>query len=233
MELKVFGVHIDGGMRERVILPTAKLHRSRKLTMDQLALVETLGIGRHAVSRAAIGKGEKILVLGAGPIGLSVIPFAQAAGGEVIVADVSESRLAFCREKMKVKQTLDARGDLAAALKENGNDLPTLIFDASGNAQCMMKTFELAAHGGRIVFVGLVLGELTFNDPNFHRRELSLLASRNALPGDFTDIIKLIEDGVVDTTPWITHRSSAQTFVDVLPSWLSPDAQLLKAVVEF
>jgi 2-desacetyl-2-hydroxyethyl bacteriochlorophyllide A dehydrogenase len=234
VDLKVLGVHTDGGMREHIVVPTRKLHRSKKLSFDQLALVETLGIGCHAVSRANPQSGENVLVVGAGPIGLSVIPFVQATGAVPIVADVSETRLAFCKNQMRVKNTVDARGDVPAQLKELlAGDLPTAVIDATGNPPSMMKTFELVAHGGRIVFVGLFQGDVTFNDPNFHRRELTLMGSRNALPADFDRIIKLVEDGVVDTTPWITHRGTVDTMVGLMPQWEAPGSGLLKAMVQF
>lgn len=232
--LNVIGVHSDGGMCERLILPTRKLHRSAMLSLDQLALVETLAIGCHAVSRAAPPRGENVLIVGAGPIGLSVIPFVRAAGAEPIVADVSELRLAFCRDHMGVAHTIDARHDVNEQLtKLLGDDLPTAVLDATGNPKSMAGTFDLIAHGGRIVFVGLFQGDVTFNDPNFHRREITLLASRNALPADFQQIIRLIEAGQIDTTPWITHRTPAANLLDVLPTWLSPDANVIKAMVEF
>lgn len=233
-DLKVLGVHTDGGMREQILVPTAKLHRSDKLTLDQLALVETLGIGCHAVARAQVSKDDTVLVLGAGPIGLSVVQFVLAAGVQPIVADTAESRLAFCCEQLHITKTVDARGDVLAQVSGIlGGELPTCVIDATGNSASMMKCFDLVAHGGRIVFVGLFPGEVTFNDPNFHRREITLLASRNALPGDFTRIISLIESGVVDTTPWITHRAAATQFAEALPDWLDPKAQLLKAMLEF
>jgi 2-desacetyl-2-hydroxyethyl bacteriochlorophyllide A dehydrogenase len=233
-DLRVLGVHADGGMCEWLVVPTGKLHRSNKLTLDQLALVETLGIGCHAVVRAGVEAGEHVLILGAGPIGLSVVPFVQATGAEPMVADVSAARLAAARDLMKVRTILDARGDLVQQLKDAcGGDLPTAVIDATGNPASMARCFDLVAHGGRIVFVGLFQGEVTFNDPNFHRRETTLLASRNALPADFERIIRLIEEGRVDTTPWITHRAPADDFLTVLPQWLSPDAKLLKAVLEF
>ncbi len=234
VDLKVLGVHTDGGMREHIVVPTRKLHRSRKLSVDQLALIETLGIGCHAVARANPQSGENVLVVGAGPIGLSVIPFVQATGAQPIVADVSETRLAFCTKQMKVKHTIDARGDVAAQLKNLlGGDLPTVVIDATGNPPSMMKAFENVAHGGRIVFVGLFQGDVTFNDPNFHRRELTLMGSRNALPGDFARIIKLVEEGVVDTTPWITHRGTADTMIGLMAQWEAPVSGLLKAMVSF
>jgi 2-desacetyl-2-hydroxyethyl bacteriochlorophyllide A dehydrogenase len=206
-ELKVFGVHIDGGMRPLISVPARKLHPSDTLTYDQLALVETLGIGAHAVERADIKPDEFVLVIGAGPIGLSVIQFVVASGAKLAVMDVAGQRLDFCRRHMGVSHTLSPGPNALQVLRElGGGDLPTAVIDATGNPKSMAGAFELPANGGRIVFVGLFQGEVTFNDPNFHRRELTLLASRNALPGTFREIIKLIEAGKVDTAPWITHR---------------------------
>lgn len=234
MNLQVMGVHVDGGMRERFIVPLAKLHRSAKLSMDQLALVETLGIGCHAVDRGRPEAGETALVVGAGPIGLSVIPFLQAAGVKVLVMDVSASRLEFCQGAMKVDGVIDGNQDIVQAVtRTNGGDLPTLVLDATGNPKSMMKAFDLVASGGRLVFVGLFQGEVTFADPQFHRREVTLLASRNSLPRDFERIIKLVEDGVIDTRPWITHRAGCDQLIKEIPRWLLPDARVIKAIVEF
>jgi threonine dehydrogenase-like Zn-dependent dehydrogenase len=189
--LKVFGVHIDGGMRPLISVPARKLHPSDTLTYDQLALVETLGIGAHAVERADIKPDQ----------------FVVASGAKLAVMDVAGQRLDFCRRHMGVSHTLSPGPNALQVLRElGGGDLPTAVIDATGNPKSMAGAFELPANGGRIVFVGLFQGEVTFNDPNFHRRELTLLASRNALPGTFREIIKLIEAGKVDTAPWITHR---------------------------
>lgn len=234
VNLKVMGVHVDGGMREQIVVPAGKLHRSKKLSLEELALVEPLGIGCHAVDRAGIMAGERVLIVGAGPIGLSVIPFALSAGANVIVMDISPKRLEFCRTKMGVTNTLDAgAANLVAALKQiTGEDLPSCVFDATGNAQSMARCFDLACHGGRIVFVGLVQGDLTFNDPNFHRRELTLLATRNSRPQDFDRIIVMVERGQIDTKPWITHRAPFDQAVDEFPKWLAPDSGVLKAMIE-
>ena len=204
-DLKVLGVHIDGGMQPLLTIRANKLHKSDKLTYDQLALVETLGIGAHAVERADIKKGEFVLVIGAGPIGLSAIQFVQVRGARLAVMDVSESRLAFCRG-LGVGHTLKPGPGAVDNLREIGGDLPTVVIDATGNPKSMAGAFDLPANGGRIVFVGLFQGDVTFNDPNFHRRELTLLASRNSLPSTFRDIISQIEAGRIDTTAWITNR---------------------------
>ena len=232
-ELKVLGVHIDGGMRPLLAVPTRKLHRSAQLDYEQLALVETLGIGAHAVERAEAKKDDFILVIGAGPIGLSVVQFALVTGATLAVMDVSEPRLAFCRDRLGVKHTVVAGPDAAEQLKVIGRgDLPTIVIDATGNPQSMAGTFDLAAHGGRIVFVGLFPGELAFNDPNFHRRELTVCASRNALPGTFRDIIALVESGRIDTRPWITHRFQLAETPAVFPKDIAGNPAVLKAMIE-
>ncbi len=234
--LKVLGVHLDGGQRERMVLPAAKLHRSAKLSYDQLALVETLGIGAHAVERAALQAGETVAVIGAGPIGLSAIQFALAAQTRVIVIDVNEARLVFCRERLGIaaEDLIDARaGGVVERLQAlTAGDLPTAVFDATGNPGSMKSAFNYPAPGGRLVFVGLFPGEVTFDDPNFHRRELTLLASRNSRPDDFVRIIQLVETGQVDTSPWITHRAALADVPGHFAAWTRPETGVLKAMIE-
>jgi threonine dehydrogenase-like Zn-dependent dehydrogenase len=105
------------------------------------------------------------------------------------------------------------------------------VIDATGNAKSMAGTFELAAHGGRIVFVGLIQGDVTFSDPNFHRRELTLCASRNATSNTFREIIRLIEAGKIDTTPWITHRFELAETPRVFPASIAGNPSVLKAMI--
>jgi 2-desacetyl-2-hydroxyethyl bacteriochlorophyllide A dehydrogenase len=230
-DLKVMGVHVDGGMRPLLALPARKLHPSRSLSFDQLALIETLGIGAHAVERAALRAEDTVLVIGAGPIGLSVIQFVLASGAALVVADVSETRLEFCRRQLGVTHTVAPGPDLPDRLRTIfGGDLPTAVIDATGNPKSMAASFDLPAHGGRIVFVGLFQGELAFNDPNFHRRELDLLASRNALPATFRDIIAAVEAGRIDTSPWITHRLSLDEVPERFAA-ISADPALLKGMI--
>lgn len=229
--LEVLGVHIDGGMRPFICVTASKLHTSPVLSFDQLALVETLGIGAHAVERAGVQADDLVLVIGAGPIGLGVIQFTAATGARFSVMDASESRLDFCREHFGVSSTIKPGADTAARIRELfDGELPTVILDATGHAGSMASTFELCAHGGRIVFVGLFQGDVTFNDPNFHRRELTLLASRNALPRNFPFIISAIESGKIDTTPWITHRLALDEVPRKFPE-IAADPRLLKGMI--
>jgi 2-desacetyl-2-hydroxyethyl bacteriochlorophyllide A dehydrogenase len=234
MTLRCLGVHTDGGMRERIVLPAHKLHPGNQLSLDQLALVETLGIGAHAVARAQPQKGEFVLVIGAGPIGLAVTQYAVLAGCRVILTDVNESRLDFAKRHAGVEHAISAEVDpLRAILSVTNNDGPTVVFDATGSLKSMNRSFRYVAPGGKLVFVGLVNADVTFSDPEFHRRELTLLATRNSLPQDFRNIIARVERGEIDTTPWITHRCSCTEAVGEFPKFLEPANKCVKAIIEF
>jgi 2-desacetyl-2-hydroxyethyl bacteriochlorophyllide A dehydrogenase len=233
--LQVLGVHTDGGMRPEFIVPARKLHPSTKLTVDQLALVETLAIGCHAVNRGNPRKEDFVLVIGAGPIGLSTLEFVKLSGATCIVMDMNEQRLAFCQKTMGVAHTVKFVGDgseLEALQAITGGRLAQVVIDATGSNKSMGNAYNFVGFAGRLVFVGITTSEVSFTHPLMHRREMTFLASRNALPEDFTRIIKLIEDGQIDTRPWITHRCAFEALVENFPSYTKPETGVIKAVVE-
>lgn len=228
--LEVLGVHRDGGMQEWLAVPARLLHRSDRLTLEQLALIETLGIGYHAVERAALSPGEAVVVVGAGPIGLSVIQFAILAGARVMVVDTSAARREFAL-KFGAEQAVDAGQDVAGAVSAwAGPDLAHAVFDATGNLDAMGASLQLAGPGGRVVMVGLAQGSFAVDDPLFHRRELTLLATRNSA-GAFPALIRLMEAGRLDTSPWITHHLELATLPGEFPRLLEPEAGVVKAMI--
>ena len=231
--IQVLGVHTNGGMRDEIVVPLDKLHRANHLGFDQLALVETLCIGAHAVGRSHAEAGETVLVIGAGPIGLAVMQFLSVAGAQILAMDISDERLEFCQRVANIAGIINpTQGDAAAQIRAfNGGDLPMCVMDATGHAASMAGTFELVAHGGRIVFVGLFGGEVCFDDPNFHKRELTLMGSRNATASDFERTIGLIEAGRIDTTPWITHRLKLGEVAEKFAA-MQGAAGLVKAMIE-
>ena len=230
---QTLGVHCDGGLRPFFVVPARKLHVSRKLASEQLALIETLAIGCHAVNRAAPKPGENVLVLGAGPIGLSVIEFARISGARVIVLDLNKQRLAFVREKLKVPDTIVSGASALEQLRDiTSGQLADVVIDATGHHESMSRCFEFATFAARVVYVGITVKELVFpHAPIMHRRELTLMASRNALSTDFPRIIGLIEEGRIDTKPWLTHRAEFAEVPAVFPTWLKPETGVIKAVV--
>ncbi|MBA3872022.1 MAG: zinc-binding alcohol dehydrogenase family protein [Anaerolineae bacterium] len=234
VKLQTLGVHCDGGMREVINLPIDKIHKSTVLSIDELALVEMFSIGAHAVRRANISAGEYVVVVGVGPIGLGVAQFAHLAGAHVIALDVSEQRLAFAKGQGAIEHLIDGKGDVLEQLKAAIPDgLPTVVFDATGNPTSMMKSFSYVAHGGRLVFVGLFQGDVTFHDPEFHRRELTILASRNATAQDFKVVMDALESKKIDVKPWITDSPSPEAMIRDFSTWLNPANGVVKAMFSF
>ncbi|MCW1966615.1 MAG: zinc-binding alcohol dehydrogenase family protein [Anaerolineae bacterium] len=237
--LQCLGVHTDGGMREYITLPLPKLHKSSLLTLEQLALVETLCIGAHAVHRSGVEgsqSDEFVLVIGAGPIGLSVLEFARlaVAPSKLIVMDINPQRLAFCQRQYGLQHLVQADQNPLQALQDITNgELPTLVFDATGNARSMMSAFEYVAHGGKLVYVGLVQGEISFSDPHLHRREITLMGSRNATAREFRRTIDLIERRQINTDAWITHRAQCDDMIAPFATWVKPETGVIKAMVTF
>jgi alcohol dehydrogenase len=232
-KLEVLGVHRDGGLRPQFVVPARKLHPSQKLAFEQLALVETLAIGCHAVGRGAPQPGESCLIVGAGPIGLATLEFVKLSGATTIVLDVNRDRLDFCRRVMGVEHTITLSDHVLDHLREatDGHG-PDVVIDATGNYHAMSNAFGFIAPGGRLVFVGITSEEVKFKHPVFHKTEGTLLCSRNALPEDFTRIIRLIEEGQIDTKPWITHRSAFDDLPGVFPALTRPETGVIKAMVE-
>jgi alcohol dehydrogenase len=233
-DLQVLGVHVDGGLRERFVMRADKLHPSKQLSFEQLALVETLAIGCHAVDRAAPRAADHLLIIGAGPIGLSVLEFARLAGCNVTVMDMNAERLAFCRRNYDLTNTVHAKGDggeLEQLREITGGELYPTVLDATGNAVSMNHGLNYVAHAGTLVYVGITTENITFPDRLFHLREMTLKASRNARPADFERIIKLIEGGQIDTNPWITHRTSFDQVIDVFDSYTKPETGVVKAMI--
>ncbi|GGF36163.1 zinc-binding alcohol dehydrogenase family protein [Echinicola rosea] len=231
--LKVLGVHVDGGMCEYFTYPAKFLHTSSKLSEDQLALIEPLAIGCHAVDRARIKEEDIVLVIGAGPIGLGTAQFAQLTGARVLVMDIDQNKLKICKEITGVKETLTADSDIKSKLLEIlDGDLPTVILDATGSSQSMMKTFDYVAAGGTIVFIGLFIGDIVFDDPTFHKKEITLMASRAAMSHDFSKIIQLVEEGNIDPSTYITHRLKFDQVPSDFEKLYAHGSDLIKAIIE-
>lgn len=230
--LKVLGVHIDGGHAPLMVVPVDKLHRAANLAPEQIALVEPLVIGAHGVERAAIVPGEPVAVVGLGPIGLAAAIFARAAGANLACVDVQPERLNVACDKMQLGKAISADADLANNLQKHFGQLPSSVIDATGNPASMRNAFQFAEHGGRIVFLGLFIGELAFDDPNFHRRELTLLASRAGLSGTFREVIRLMQARQVDVLPLVTHRFNFAETAERLPQ-IHRETGLVKSMINF
>lgn len=233
-KITVFGVHIDGGMAEYITIPEQYLLQGHGLDYDQLALVEPLAIAAHGIRRAAVKANDTVLVMGAGPIGIGLIQFAKIAGAKVIAMDINEYRLRFCKEELNADATINpANEDVTARLMEITNgDMPTVVIDATGNRNVMNSAFNYIAHGGRFVLVGLQKGELSFSHPDFHKRESTLMSSRNATKDDFLYVMECLKNGKIDPKKYITHRAPFTEMITEFEKWIDPKNNVIKALIE-
>lgn len=234
VKMNVCGVHIDGGMVEYLNVPAYTLVHGDGLGYDALALVEPLAIGAHSIRRADVKPGEYVLVIGAGPIGLGIMEFARIAGGKVIVVDINAKRLAFCSGKLKVDHVIDASTenvvDQLAAIT-NG-DMPAVVIDATGSLNAINNSFQYIAHGGRYILVGLQKADISFSHPEFHKREATLMSSRNATREDFEHVVTAIKNGWVQPGNYITHRIAFENITTEFEGLSDPSKGVVKAIVE-
>ena len=233
VNIQVCGVHVDGGMREYFSVPSYSLVNGKGLSYDELALIEPLAIGAHGIRRADVKEGEFVLVIGAGPIGLGTMEFAKIAGGKIIAMDVNENRLQFCKEKLNVDYVINANDNVNEQLKEITNgDMPTVVIDATGNQKAINHALRYVAHGGRYVLIGLQKNELIFSHPEFHKRETTLMSSRNATREDFEHVMNCMKRKLVNPLTYITHKVKFDEVKEEFESWLNPENGVIKAMVE-
>ncbi|WP_092715291.1 MULTISPECIES: zinc-binding alcohol dehydrogenase family protein [unclassified Janthinobacterium] len=231
--IEVLGVHRDGGMTEYLALPERFVFKTEGISLDDAAMIEFLAIGAHAVKRGAVDAGKRVLVVGAGPIGMAVMLFASLKGADVTVLDGRADRLQFCRDALGITRTVQlGDGDKEQLSDATGGEFFDVVFDATGNIAAMERGLDFVAHGGSYVLVSIVRDRLSFSDPEFHKRETTLLGSRNATVDDFEEVVAAMKAGKVPTALLNTHRTTLDEFTGVLDRWMQPEAGVIKAIVE-
>ena len=233
--LNVFGVHSDGGMSEFISIPIDSLFKDTSLNLDALALLEPLAIGAHGIKRAQIKPNEFVLIVGAGPIGLGAAAMASLAGAQVIIQDVNQNRLDFAKEKLHIPFSINPnQEDAFIALKEitRGN-MPRVVIDATGYKKAMEQSFQYISHGGTYVLIGLQLDEISFSHPEFHKREATLMSSRNATREDFQWVADSIGQQKLDPTLFISHRIAFDDVAAQFPDLINPSLGVIKAMISF
>ncbi|QLF68744.1 zinc-binding alcohol dehydrogenase family protein [Peteryoungia desertarenae] len=233
MRIEVLGVHRDGAFCEEIVVPQSNLYLADGLTAEAAATVEFLAIGAHAVRRGInTNDAERALVIGAGPIGLGTALFARIAGLDVTLLDTSAERLSVADQRFgfsrSILGTSSVASDIADQTSGEGYDI---VFDATGNAASMESAFGFVAHGGSLIFVSVVKDQIRFSDPEFHKREMCVVGSRNATHADFDYVRAALAAGMVPSNLLITHRTTLDRLPQDLPRWALEKTGLIKAVV--
>ena len=229
----VLGVHVDGGVTEYLCVPASNVAAADGVTLDEAAMVEFLAIGAHAARRASPAEGDRALVVGAGPIGIGCALFTRLRGAGVAILDLRPDRLDFCRANIGVEHVVVAGRHAAQELSAlTDGDAFDVVFDATGSAKSMMTGLNYVAHGGTYVLVSVVREAISFEDPEFHKRETTLLASRNAVSQDFLEVFQAIRAGLTPTKAMLTHRAKLEESPDLFPRWIAPESGVIKAMIE-
>ncbi|WP_112875404.1 zinc-binding alcohol dehydrogenase family protein [Paracoccus endophyticus] len=231
--IRVLGVHTDGGMAERIAVPRGNVVPTGGLPLAQAAMIEFLAIGAHGVKRGGIAPDDRVLVTGAGPIGLGAAIFAKARGAHVTVMDIRADRLDFAAAALGADAVLTANaGAEDEAMRRTGGDGFDVVIDATGAAVPIERGFGFLAHGARYVLLSVVRQDIRFSDPEFHKREATLLASRNAQADDFAEVVRLMQAGAVPVQALNTHRGPLAEGAALLPDWARPEAGVIKAILD-
>jgi len=233
VQIAVLGVHRDGAFAEYLAVPAQFVRRTEGIDLDEAAMLEFLAIGAHAVRRGQVVAGERVLVTGVGPIGMAVALFSELCGAHVTVLDTRPERIAFCLRHLGTQAGIEAGPDDVKQLDGlTGGEFFDVVFDATGNAHAMERGFQFVAHGGRYVLVSVVRDRIGFEDPEFHKRETTLLASRNATMLDFNTVLGAMRSGKVPTAALNTHRMPLASVPDGFHSLLDPSQAVVKAIIE-
>lgn len=233
VNIRVLGVHCDGALAEYLSVPVRFVHKADGISLDQAAMLEFLAIGAHAVRRADVRPGQRTLVVGAGPIGMAAMIFAKLRGAVVTCLDTRADRLAFCRQHLGVDADVELGPDATAHLASlTDGEYFDAVFDATGNLDAMNRGFEFVAHGGKYTLISIVRGQVAFSDPEFHKRETTLLASRNATAEDFATVLDAMRASRIPDRALNTHRMRLEDVPDRLPALLDGGQTVVKALVE-
>lgn len=231
--LEVLGVHRDGALAQYVCVPEQFVFSAHGVSLNDAAMIEFLSIGAHAVRRSGLRADQRVLVSGSGPIGIACALFSKLRGSEVTVVDMRPERLSLCTDMLGIDHALELTPDIEARLLSiSGDDMFDVVFDATGNAEAMEAGFRYIAHGGTYVLVSVVSAEIAFSDPEFHKREATLMASRNATAEDLEFVIECMRAGKIPTAHLHTHSAPLVELPARFAEWLNPEARVIKALVE-
>lgn len=187
---ETMGVQREGALTEFVCVPHEKIIPVDQMRLRDLALIEPLAVGFHAVRRAEIRAGERVVVLGCGVIGLGALLGALNQGAEVLMVDVSAAKLERAR-KLGAAAVVDAsREDVAAAVARFGEeDGPQVVIEAVGATQTFQQAVDLVASCGRVVYVGYAKEKVAYETRFFLMKEIDIRGSRGSTRADFDDVI--------------------------------------------
>ncbi|UFH52793.1 zinc-binding alcohol dehydrogenase family protein [Spirosoma sp. KNUC1025] len=230
---KTMGVRRPGAMTRLISVPWQKLHSSSSLSDRELALVEPLTVGFHAVSRGRVVADEKVAVIGCGIVGMGAVAAAVHRGAQVIAIDIDDSKMRTASLAGAAHTINTTRVDLHDALMEITNgDGPDVIIEAVGHPATYRAAVDEVAYTGRVVYIGYAKKPVDYNTGTFVRKEIEILGSRNCL-GEFPEVIDYLEAGKFPVDAVISRVVSLDEAGAALADWSANPGPITKIMVNF
>lgn len=230
---QTMGVQRDGALTELVVVPQEKLFTSAKLSLEEMALVEPLTVGFHAVSRGEVSDTDTVVVFGCGAIGLGVIAGASARKARVVAVDIDDEKLALAK-RCGATDTINSMSEsLHERLQEmTDGEGPTVMIEAVGLPATFKACVEEVCFAGRVVYIGYAKAAVDYETKFFVMKELDIRGSRNAMPADFEAVIAHLESGAFPTDAVITKTVSLEDAPAALSAWSDNPGEITKIHVK-
>lgn len=230
---ETMGVQRDGSFQQYITMPIERIHDGKGLSAKTLALIEPFSISYHAVNRGDVQKGDKVLVIGAGAIGIFAMMAAKLRGAEVYITDIFEGRLEKAL-KMGADGVINSKKE---NLQERVRELTDskgmdVCIEAVGRPETVLGCIDAAAFGSKVILIGNGKVETTFNHSILLKKELNVYGSRNSL-NDFVPLIDLVSAGKVKIDDMITNEFELDNAKDAFDSLLNNDGSSLKVIINF
>ena len=234
VHLKVMGVHVDGGFCEYILVPVDNIMVGRVETdLEHLSMIEPLSISYHGIMRADILENDWVIIFGAGPIGMGAILFAKSKTDKIILIDINQNRITYCKSILGIEHSFNGNDEtLFEQIKEltNGH-FADIVIDATGNKKSIQQQLTFLGHGGKWILIGLQREDLHINHPEFHKREATLMSSRNATKHDFEQVMDKIDKKEIDPALLITHTLDFKEVVNSFSTFIG-DQTLIKGIIK-
>jgi len=231
---QTLGVQRDGAMQEYIAVPWQKVLKAPGLNGLQLAMVEPLTVGFHAIERGEVTDSDVVMVLGCGMIGAGAIVGATVKGATVIAVDIDDHKLTLAKD-LGAHHTINSmKSDLHGELvKLTGGDGPDMVVEAAGNPITYRTAVEEVAFSGRVVCIGYAKDEVSFATKLFVQKEMDILGSRNATPEDFSAVISYLESSNFPLDQMINETVKPEDAADAIQSWADDPGKVMKILMEF
>ena len=229
---QTLGVQREGALTEFIAVPAEKLFRAN-LSLKELCLVEPLTVGFHSSARGRVTADDTVAVFGCGGVGLGAVAGAAFRGATVIAVDLDDAKLATARSAGAAFAINTTSEDLHEKLEElTGGHGPDVVIEAIGSRQTFRAAVDEAAFAGRVVYIGYAKEEVAYETRLFVQKELDILGSRNALPEDFHDVIRMLEAHRFPVDEAVTHIVPMEEAPRILEAWNHEPTRFGKIMIE-